>query len=118
MSDAQQGGVGERVRSLRTWRVRERELGIADTVRTISRSLRAQTSGCQRLAEAWVLLAPPELVGRGNAMRLSRGVLVIESPDAAFQHQAARWLRGGGAQALQRGAGVSFRRWRFCQVGR
>ncbi|MCW5755791.1 MAG: DUF721 domain-containing protein [Phycisphaeraceae bacterium] len=98
---------------LRAWRVRSPHLELADAFRRAGVEFQAVARTGQSLGQAWASFAPAGLGERATADRVSRGVLVVRVANGADQHEAARWLRSGGALELSRAAGVGIRRWRF-----
>lgn len=101
------------VERLRQWRVRSPQLELADAFRRAGVEYQAAARVGLTVGQAWASLAPGGLGARAMADRVSRGVLVVRVANSADQHEAARWLRGGGALELSRAAGVGIRRWRF-----
>lgn len=98
---------------LRGWRVRSPRLELAEDFQRARQGFEAVARTGVTLQQAWADIAPQRLREAALADRVSRGVLVVRVANAAQQHEAARWLRSGGALQLSRAAGVPIRRWRF-----
>ncbi|MEO1009010.1 MAG: hypothetical protein AAFX79_10605 [Planctomycetota bacterium] len=101
------------IAQLREWRTRSRDVEIRRQVRRAAARYQATARTGDRLADAWAELAPLGISSSTSAEGVVRGVLAVRVRDAADQHEASRWLRGGGALALQRAIGQPIRRWRF-----
>jgi len=98
---------------LRGWRVRSPRLELADDFERARLGFEAAARTGVTLQQAWASIAPERLRDGTMADRVARGVLVVRVANGAQQHEAARWLRSGGALQLSREAGVPIRRWRF-----
>lgn len=66
-----------------------------------------QTGG---MGEAWRTAAPDNLRDKARITSFQRGVLIIETPDAATRYLIEQWLRAGGRQMLATCAPSTVRR--------
>lgn len=62
---------------------------------------------------AWARVCPAALAMRATPTSLSRGMLLVEVPDASARFEIDRWLRGGGEAALVAASATPIRKVRL-----
>lgn len=98
----------EKVRSLR---VRPpRETLAAGAVGELRDRLEREIKQTGGMGEAWRTVAPDALRDKARIASFQRGVLTIQTPDAATRFRVEQWLRAGGERMLAGCAPTTVRR--------
>lgn len=106
--------MNDDLQRLRRYRTRsDADLSIGGVLGTTFRQLQRQTSAAGSLEAAWGSVVPPTLAMRTRIASMSRGVLTIQTSDAAARYQLDRFLRAGGEAELLRRSPVPIRRIRL-----
>jgi hypothetical protein len=94
--------VAARIGRVRGYRVRERDLTIADSVERARRSVRTLTRAESEAARAWEVCTEGQPWAQRCAfVSTTRGVLSVKAFDSSVKYLAEVWLRAGGEKALR-----------------
>lgn len=90
-----------------------RDLGIADDVRAMKKTLERREAAIGVVARAWAKTIPHDIGAEAELVGVQRGVLSIRIRSAARRHALDRFLAAGGLARLRQACPVAISRVRF-----
>lgn len=111
MPDREISQAAAAIEKIRALRVRPpRDTSAAGAVGELRDTLERQIKQTGGMGEAWRTVAPDNLRDKARITSFQRGVLTIETPDAATRYLTEQWLRAGGRQMLATCAPATLKR--------